>query len=461
MPKASRTELAMIPYPRRWTPTGECLTARQAAALEPEFRRDANGCAKEEYRLAIRPDSVVITAADEAGTHHGRHTWRRLLAAAHGAGSGNGPIPCGVIEDGPAFPWRGMLLDCGRHFMDVPFIERLIDLLDLHRFNVLHWHLTEDQGWRLEVPGLPRLTEVAAWRKGSDGRPYGGFYTAGDVRRIVAYAADRHITVVPEIEMPGHCLAALAAYPELSCSGGPFAVETGWGIFDDVYCAGAEATFEFLETVLAHVMELFPSPYIHIGGDEVPKDRWRACPRCRERMRTEGLADADELQSWFIRRIGKFLDSHGRRLIGWDEILDGGLAPGATVQSWRGIDGAVAAVRSGHDAIVSPTSHCYFDYPADKLDLATVYSFDPVPPGLNAAERARILGGQLNLWTERIPQDRVDEMLFPRICAMAECLWSGASKPGFEHFLARLDGHLQRLSEDPELKVRSGPVGNS
>jgi hexosaminidase len=457
MSKFSSGELPLVPYPRSWRPTEGCLTAEQAAGLEPECRLGSDDGGKENYRLLIRPDSVTITAGDEAGTHYGLSTWRRLLAA-----SADGwDIPCGVIDDGPAFAWRGMLLDCGRHFMDTAFIKRLIDLLDLHKCNILHWHLTEDQGWRLEVPGLPKLTEIAAWRKGPDGSSYGGFYTADDVREIVAYAADRHITIVPEIELPGHCLAALAAYPELSCTGGPHEVGTQWGIFEDVYCAGGEETFSFLERVLTHVMELFPSSYIHIGGDEVPKDRWHKCPRCQERMRSEGLAGENELQSWFIRRIGKFLSAHGRYLIGWDEILDGGLAPGATVQSWQGFEGAIAAVKAGHNAIVSPTSHCYFDYPVEKLNLEKVYSFDPVPAGLDTQQITLILGGQLNLWTERIPQDRVDTMLFPRLCAMAECLWSGSARPGFEHFELRLDGHLRRLREDPDLRVRSGGSGNS
>jgi len=449
MPKSCPTDLPLIPYPRTWTPGEGLMRAELAGNIEPEFRPVSEGTRSEDYAMTISSDSAIITATGEAGFHHGLQTWRQLQASALGGMD----IPCGMIEDGPAFEWRGMLLDCGRHFMDTTFIKRLIDLLDIHKFNVLHWHLTEDQGWRLEVPGLPKLAEVAAWRIGPDGNPYGGFYTTDDVREIVAYAADRHITVVPEIELPGHCLAALAAYPELSCTGGPFEVETEWGIFQDVYCPGRQETFAFLETVLIHVMELFPSAYIHIGGDEVPKDRWRECPRCQERIRAEGLAGEDELQSWFIRRIADFLESHGRRLIGWEEILEGGLAPRATVQSWKGFDGAATAVHAGHEAVVSPTSHCYFDYPADTLNLEKVYSFDPVPSGLTAIARARILGGQLNLWTERIPQERVDFMLFPRLCAMAECLWTGAARPGFKHFSHRLENHLGWLSKDGKMRI--------
>ncbi|MBU8869626.1 MAG: beta-N-acetylhexosaminidase [Gemmatimonadales bacterium] len=459
--KMDAARLPVVPFPRSWRQGEGFVAAEKAKGMAPEIRQEPGGPAGEDYRLEISPDAVVVTAADSTGAFHGRLTWRQLQAA---AASGL-DIPCGVIEDGPAYSWRGMLLDCGRHFMDVAFIKRVIDLLAIHKFNVLHWHLTEDQGWRLEVPGLPRLTEIAAWRAGNsegpDTSPYGGYYTTADVREILAHAAENHITVVPEIEMPGHCVAALAAYPELSCTGGPFEVETEWGIFPDIYCAGNQETFAFLEKVLAHVMDLFPSRYIHIGGDEAPKDRWRKCSRCQGRITAEGLADEEALQSWFIQRIGKFLAAHGRRMIGWDEILEGGLAPGATVQSWRGFEGATTAVQAGHDAIVSPTSHCYFDYPMDKLDLKQVYSFNPVPPGLTEPEQRRILGGELNLWTERIPQDRVDFMLFPRLCAMAECLWTGPERPGFENFSERLEGHLNRLSKDKELQIKPGPVGNS
>lgn len=452
----SPTLLPLVPFPRRWEPSGEIVPAARAALLPLRTETDA-ALEPEAYTLEIGPELAVLRAAGEAGLRHGRTSWHRLqTAAAAGA-----DLPCGRIEDEPAFAWRGMLLDSCRHFQDVGFILRLLDLLALHKFNVLHWHLTEDQGWRLEVPGLPLLSEVAAWRRDKSdpaGEPYGGTYTAEDVRHVVAHADRLGITVVPEIELPGHCTAALAAYPELSCTGGPFPVETEWGVFPDIYCAGREETFTFLEQVFQYVLELFPSRFIHVGGDEAPKDRWRDCPHCQERIRAEGLRDEDELQSWFVRRFDRWLAERGRRLIGWDEILEGGLAPGATVHSWRGFEGAEAAVRAGHDAVVSPTSHAYFDYPVTTLPLSQVYTFDPVPPGLSEAERARILGGQLNLWTERIEQDRIDFMLFPRLCAMAECLWTGADRPGFEHFERRLAGHLELLATDPDLQVRPGPA---
>lgn len=394
--------------------------------------------APEHYRLDIAAAGLLLSAGARPGFMRGLATLFQLCAL-------DGIIPCGVIEDGPAFAWRGLLLDSGRHFQPVEAVRGVIDRLALYKFNVLHWHLTEDQGWRLEVPGLPRLTTVGAWRRtqAGEGR-HGGFYTAADVHGIVAHAQARGITIVPEIEMPGHCQAALAAYPELSCTGGPFEVQTQWGIFPDIYCAGSEAVFGFLEQVLAHVLELFPSPYIHVGGDEAPKERWRACPRCLARLNTEGLRDENELQSWFIRRIGNWLASRGRRLVGWDEILEGGLAgslPGAIVQSWRGVDGALIAAHAGHDTVVSPTSHAYLDYDPGVLDLARVLAFDPVPPGLRPAQRRHVLGGAANLWTEYVPAERLDRQLFPRLPAMAEALWAAPEKREAGPFYARLRLH--------------------
>ena len=409
----------------------------------------------EAYTMEITTTGIELSAAGPAGFHHGITTLIQL--ALNGQAEG---LPTGVIRDQPRYGWRGMLLDCGRHFMPVPTIKALLDKLALHKFNVLHWHLTEDQGWRLEIPGYPLLTEVGAWRTEPDGTKHGGYYTADDVREIVAYAAERFITVVPEIEMPGHSQAALAAYPHLSCTGGPFEVQTQWGIHADVLCPGREDTFAFLEDVLTYVMELFPGNFIHIGGDEVPKDRWRDCEHCQERLRTEGLANEEELQSWFIARIGKFLASQGRRLIGWDEILTGGL-PGDpdtyVIQAWRGMDEAAAAARAGHDVIASPTSHAYFDYDPGVLDLQQVFEFRPVPADLDKIEAEHILGGQMNLWTEYIPAARVDAMLFPRLTAMAEALWTGAEDRDFALFLDRLHDHgpvLEHLGVRPGAAAR-------
>ncbi len=425
---------------KHWTPASLVLQlAESADELSPAEEIREPGAVDESYHLRILSDHWELSAKTRSGLFRGQQTVLQLLAAEGDS------IPCGEIDDWPDFPWRGMLLDCGRHFMPLAKIKETLDQLALHKFNVLHWHLTEDQGWRLEVPGYPLLTEVAAWRKEPNGQRYGGFYTSDQVKEVVAYAAERFITVVPEIELPGHSQAALAAYPELSCTGSPLAVQTQWGIFKDVYCAGNDQTFRFLEDVLKHTMDLFPSRYIHIGGDECPKDRWRACSRCQDRMVQHGLADESELQSWFIRRIEKFLIANDRRLIGWDEILEGGLAPEATVQSWRGIRGAIAAARQGHDAIVSPTSHCYFDYDVATLDLRQVYTFDPRPQKLNDQESQHILGGEMNLWSEYIPPERLQNMLFPRLLAMAECLWTNSQTRNFPEFLQRMRPHLQQL----------------
>ncbi len=437
----------------------------------------------EGYTLQVSAAGVIITAGTPAGLFYGTRTLLQLLPpevfGTEGAAVTTGDrepertpperaapepavpapaagwtVPAVRIEDAPRFGWRGLLLDCGRHFMTVDYVKRMIDLLAIHKLNRLHWHLTEDQGWRLEIRKYPRLTEIGAWRSYADGSSYGGYYTQQQVREIVAYAERRHVIIVPEIELPGHCRAALAAYPELSCNGGPHTVATRWGVFADVYCAGNDDVFRFLEDVLVEVMELFPGEYIHIGGDEVPKQRWQECPQCQTRIAAENLADVDELQSWFIRRIDRFLTAHDRKLIGWDEILAGGLAPEATVQSWRGFAGALAAARAGHDAIVSPTSHAYFDYDVGRTDLAKVYSFDPVPPELTAAEAKHILGGEMNMWTEYAPQEKVDGKVFPRLLAMAEVLWTGPQQHGFNGFFRRVRKHYERLDR---MGVRYGP----
>ena len=450
--------LPLVPAPRQWNPApaGLLAVATAEVRLAPGTPTDGTfdgldvpGVAAESYRLEITPTGLVISADHPAGVFRARQTVRQLLE------SDLESLPCGVIEDGPRFRWRGMLLDCGRHFMPVAVVKRTIDQLALHKFNVLHWHLTEDQGWRLEVPQYPRLTEVGAWRTHSDGTVHGGFYTTEQMQEIVAYAAERFILVVPEIELPGHSVAALAAYPELSCTGDSLAVETQWGIHEDVYCAGNEEVFVFLENVFRRALGIFPSRFIHIGGDECPKERWQACPRCQERIRQEGLTDEHELQSWFIGRMEYFLRQHGRRLVGWDEILEGGLPPRAVVQSWRGVRGAVAAARSGHEAIVSPTSHAYFDYDVGVTDLHQVYTFDPVPENLDAEQARLILGGEMNLWTEYIPPERLESMVFPRALAMAERLWTADPQGDFLEFLPRARRHADRLRN---LGVAVGPA---
>ncbi len=419
---------------------------------------------KEAYTLEVSPNGIEIKAGTTAGIFYGVQTLLQLLPS-----DGSVELPCLNIEDQPRYPWRGMHLDCVRHFMPVPFLKKFIDLMALFKFNTFHWHLTDDQGWRLESRRYPRLTEVGAWRaetvrgfeKGpGDGVPHGGFYTREEAREIVEYAAARFITVVPEIEMPGHATAALAAYPEFSCTGGPFSVATEWGIFQDVFCVGNDATLAFLENVLDEVLEIFPSTFIHIGGDECPKDRWRVCPECQARIRAEGLADEDALQSWLIGRMSRFLQSRGRRLVGWDEILEGGLAEGATVMSWRGEAGGIEACNAGHDVVMTPGDRVYFNFSQDRPEtnpllqeipytsLESVYRYEPTPEQIDPAQRHHLLGAQGQLWTEYMPTTRrVEYMAFPRTLALAEVLWSPRESHDFASFEQRLPAALRLFDE--------------
>jgi len=428
----------------------------------------------ESYEISAGPTGIEIRAGSHAGLFYGIQTLRQLLqpgatTGSRGTADKDWTVPALEIRDNPRFVYRGLHLDVGRHYFTPEFIKRYIDLLASYKLNVFHWHLTEDQGWRLQIDRYPRLTEVGSHRRETileknfdpyvgDGIPHGGFYAKDEVRDIVAYAAERFVTVIPEIELPGHSVAALAAYPELACTEGPFEVATVWGVKEDIYCPH-ERTFEFLEGVLTEVMELFPSPYIHIGGDEAPKARWEESVAAQEVMRREGLADEHELQSWFIRRIERFLLEHDRRLIGWDEILEGGLAPQATVMSWRGVNGGIEAARQGHDVIMTPTSHMYFDYyqgvdPSAEplaiggyLPLEKVYAFEPVPAVLSEAEGQHILGVQANLWTEYIKTpEQAEYMAYPRALALAEVAWSPAQGRDWPGFMVRLPAQLARLS---------------
>ncbi|MBL7472503.1 beta-N-acetylhexosaminidase [Robertkochia sp. 1368] len=435
------------------------------------------------YELIVKADAVVLIGADAKGVFYGIQTLRQLLdtSEAH-TDLPSASIPAVTINDSPRFSYRGMHLDVARHFQPVSFVKRYIDLLAMHKFNTFHWHLTEDQGWRIEIKKYPELTEVGAWRNGTvvgklpwtenDNKEYGGFYTQEEIKEIVAYAADRHITVIPEIEMPGHSSAAIAAYPELSCfpdkpttpklgilsekslevqaSGTPKVVFEEWGVTDDVYCAGKESTFEFLEGVLEEVIELFPSTYIHIGGDECPKGHWDICENCKLRMQQEGLADVHELQSYFITRMEKYLNKHGRQIIGWDEILEGGLAPNATVMSWRGVQGGIEAAKQGHNVIMTPGAPLYFDHyqadPAQEPDaicclntVESVYGYEPVPEELSGDASKYVLGAQGNVWTEYMKDgDYVEYMVLPRMAALSEVLWSRAEAKDFEDFKKRM-----------------------
>jgi hexosaminidase len=377
-------------------------------------------------------------------------------------------IPAVKIKDKPRFKWRGMHLDVSRHFFSVSFIKKYLDYIAMHKMNHFHWHLTDDQGWRIEIKKYPKLTAVGAWRKGTtiaelnkpnvlDGIRYGGFYTQDEIREVVEYARERFITVIPEIEMPGHCQAALAAYPQLSCSGGPFEVKTNWGINEDLYCAGNDSVFTFLKNVFTEVIDLFPSEYIHIGGDEAPKIRWKACPKCQARIKKEHLKDEEELQSYFINRIAKFINSKGKKVIGWDEILQKGLTPDAAIMSWRGDEGGITAANNGHYAVMSPTPYCYFDLyqgnPQDEpramegvVTLEKTYSYNVIPSALSNEKQKYILGVQGNLWTEFIKTPRQAEyMLFPRMCALSEVAWSVEEKRNLQEFLTRLEKQFDRF----------------
>ena len=421
----------------------------------------------EGYILKVNPYDITIRAASAAGVFYAMQTLNQLIPLSEEK-SNSKRIPCVKIEDAPRFVYRGMNLDVGRHFFPVSFVKKYIDLLAMHKMNRFHWHLTEDQGWRIEIKKYPKLQEVAAYRKETlkghysdqphqfDGKKYGGFYTQDEVREIVAYAQERFVTVIPEIEMPGHSQAALAAYPELGCTDGPFETATKWGVFEEVYCP-TEATFEFLENVLTEVMELFPSTYIHIGGDECPKSRWKTSKFCQDLIKKEGLKDEHGLQSYFINRIEKFLNANGRQIIGWDEILEGGLAPNATVMSWRGVKGGIEAAKQKHNVIMTPTSNCYFDYYQSRseeeplaiggyLPLKQVYLYEPIPQELNAEEAKYVLGAQGNVWTEYISTpEQAEYMAFPRGIALAEVTWSPKPQRNYDDFATRLSRHMPRL----------------
>ncbi len=417
----------------------------------------------EPYELTVSNNAIVIKAEYNQGFFYGIQTLLQLIPSEK---KNEVKLPSLQINDAPKYKWRGMHLDCARHFFPVSFVKKYIDYLAMYKFNTFHWHLTDDQGWRIEIKKYPKLTEVGAWRNGSmvghyndqtyDSIRYGGFYTQEQIREVVAYATQRHITVVPEIEMPGHAVAALAAYPQYSCTGGPFEVGKQWGVLDDVFCP-KEETFTFLQDVLAEVITLFPSEYIHIGGDECPKTRWKACPNCQGLIKEKGLKDEHELQSYFVQRIEKFVNSKDRKIIGWDEILEGGLAPNAAVMSWRGTEGGIAAAKQKHYVVMSPGSHCYFDhYQGDPkteplaiggfTSVGKVYSFEPTPKELSADEAKYILGAQANLWSEYIETpEKAEYMIFPRMIALSEVLW-GTSKPSnFEDFKNRLMQQFKSL----------------
>ncbi|SEW52637.1 hexosaminidase [Chitinophaga arvensicola] len=422
----------------------------------------------EGYRLQITPEQVSLTAYDAAGILHGIGTLRQLWRHKNAATL---VLPGADIYDYPRFGYRGMHLDVSRHFFSVNFIKQFIDQLALYKINNFHWHLTDDQGWRIEIKKYPKLQSVAAWRDQTmighkkelphrfDGKKYGGYYTQEQIKEVVAYAAARQINVIPEIEMPGHALAALTAYPSLGCTKGPYKTAQFWGIFDDVFCAGNDSTFTFLEDVLDEVMELFPSSYIHIGGDECPKVRWAHCSACQQRMKDEHLPDEDALQSYFIHRISERVNSKGRNIIGWDEILEGGLAPGATVMSWRGVEGAVAAAKQQHHVIMTQEDKLYFDYyqslyPEEKTaaggytPLKDVYGYDPLKAAGDTALLPYIAGIQGQMWSEYLDTEaQAQYMIYPRMLAMAERAWSPQTVRDYPDFLQRVKAQAPLLKK--------------
>ena len=435
---------------------------------------DSESDKSESYNVSVTEQGISIHARTRTGVFYGIQTLRQLLPPQieHTDPS---LVPKNTvweitaleISDVPRFEYRGMHLDVARHFFPVEFVKKYIDLLAMYKFNRFHWHLTEDQGWRIEIKKYPKLTEIGGWRDSTlignygsgkyDNIRHGGFYTQEEIKEVVAYAADRHITIIPEIEMPGHSSAALAAYPEFGCFDKEYHVASTWGVFEDIYCP-SEATFSFLEDLLDEVIELFPSEYIHIGGDEAPKKQWEESPIAQEVIKREGLENEHELQSYFIGRIEQYLNSKGRQIIGWDEIMEGGLAPGATVMSWRGEAGGIEAAKMGHDVIMTPNASNYFDHfqaePTNEepisigglTTLKDVYEYEPVPDELTPEEAKYIIGSQGNVWTEYIHTGaKVEYMAFPRAIALSEVLWSTVDQKDWEEFLKRLQTSFSHL----------------
>jgi hexosaminidase len=455
---------------RRWAEGVNQSGAITLTAQDSDTRLGPEG-----YEVAVTPDQIAIRAPGSAGLFYGTQSLLELLPpqifSKEKLPGRNWNIPCARIRDRPRFRWRGLMLDVSRHFFPPSEIKQLLDVMALHKLNVFHWHLTDDQGWRIEIKKYPRLTEIGAWRKGigfnldpksstsydSQGR-YGGYYTQADVRDLIAYAQARFITILPEIELPGHASAALAAYPEFSCSGGPYTTDMSEAVCSGVFCAGKEDTFEFLQNILIEVMNLFPGQLIHTGGDEVSRVNWRNCPLCRGRVAREGLEDDSELQRYFIKRIEQFVNAHGKRLIGWSEIWNNKLARSTALMDWIG--GGVDAVQAGHDAVMSPEEFCYLDFYQSKnrsteppaagayLPLDKVYGFEPILANISPQEQAHILGAQANVWTEYMPSfAHVEYMVFPRLSALAEVVWSPRTSRKWPDFTRRLLVQEQRLDQ--------------
>jgi hexosaminidase len=460
---------------------GEIFKEQLRAAGFPESREAGGGslrCRKtgelgpEDYRLCIKPEEILLEASARTGIYRGLQSLRQMLLSEFWEGGLE--LPCGEIRDGPRFSWRGYMLDCSRYFYSIPFLKKLIDTLSLHHISVFHWHLTDDQGWRLPVAGYPLLTEIGSRRYDRRRWRYtGGCYTAAEIRDLVAFAAARHVEVIPEVDLPGHASAILAAYPGLGCTGGPYRVEDRFGIFEDVLCAGNDGIFDLAAQIFDTLADLFPSPWVHIGGDEVRFNRWEDCPKCKKRLAETGLITARELQSWITVKLVGMLAERGKIAIGWDEILEDSpaykLPSGAAVMSWRGKQGGLEASRRGHQVVMSSNKDgCYLDYkhrddPEEPGQLGIsrirqLYETDPADPSCSPEEAGRILGAQANLWSELIYAGKLAEyMTFPRICALAEALWTPAELKDFEDFSRRLPVHQRRLDRLEVLQYR-GPL---
>lgn len=413
-------------------------------ALRPHLGFTPAHVPEEAYELSWGPEGASLKALAREGLVHGRTTWAALVAAGE-------PIPSGTIQDEPRFPWRGFMLDVSRHFYPVAEVKRVLDRMAALKLNRFHWHLVDDQGWRLEIPGYPRFTEVGAWRATPEGGRYGGFYTPGDVAEVVAYAAERAITVVPEIELPGHSMAALASYPELSCSGAPEAVATRWGILDAVYCASSEPAARLLEAVLDHVCRAFPGPWVHIGGDEVVRTRWEACPRCQKKIADEGLGGVEGLEAAFFRRFLAYVEAQGKTPLGWNELFEHAIPQNIPVQWWHRPDLARKTLEAGNPLLVSNVEYCYFDYPYTETDPWYVKSFmkvtpvekvyaNPVVPQGCASLATGIWGGEACLWSEQVPPSEVEGRLAGRLEAFSEVYWTFDRRPGWEDFRRRWSG---------------------
>ena len=420
----------------------------------------------EGYKLPITPEKVLLTGGSEAGVFYGIQTIHKALPILKD-GKVAAALPAGTVTDFPRFRYRGFMIDVGRHFFPVSYLKQMIDLMALHNINYFHWHLTEDQGWRIEIKKYPKLTEIGSKRdstiidwetKKFDGKPHSGFYTQDEAREIVRYAADRFITVVPEIDLPGHTTAALASYPELGCTGGPYKVLCSFGVFPDVLCAGNDQTLQFTKDVLYEIMDIFPSEYIHIGGDECPKSRWEKCPKCQAKIKELGIkalpkhSKENQLQTYFMSELEKEINAHGRRMLGWDEVLEGGLTPNSTIMSWRGIQGGIEAARQHHDVIMTPIQRLYFSNPRiNKMTgfewMNRVYNFEPVPAELTDAEKKFVIGTQGCIWTEwTADSTKMEWQILPRMAALSEIQWTLPEHKNFERFMERLPEMLKIYS---------------